>query len=128
MSDNEIEAEFRIATSLRDDGDLAGARAAMERLSTLHPSVFAVWLTLGGVQMSQFDYGAAEKSLVIAIALQPASELASLSLFHTLKHLDRINDAFAEMRRFLALRPESREYQLLRQELDEHETCTRIGQ
>jgi Tfp pilus assembly protein PilF len=72
--------------------------------------------------MSQFDYQSAEKSLSIAITIRPASELASLSLFHTLKHLDRINDAFAEMRRFLALRPESHEYQLLLEELDEHST------
>jgi predicted Zn-dependent protease len=122
MTDDEVEREFRIATSLRDDGDLSGARAALERLSAQHPLVFAIWLTLGGVQMSQFDYQSAEKSLSIAITIRPASELASLSLFHTLKHLDRINDAFAEMRRFLALRPESHEYQLLLEELDEHST------
>jgi predicted Zn-dependent protease len=125
MIDDEVEREFRIATSLRDNGDLSGARASLDRLSALHPLVFGVWLTLGGVQMSQSDYHAAEKSFSVAITLRPASELASLSLFHTLKHLDRVNDAFAEMRRFLALRPESLEYQLLRQELDEHDTVPR---
>jgi predicted Zn-dependent protease len=121
MDDDEVEEKFRIAMSLRDGGDLSGSRAALERLATLHPLVFGIWLTLGGVQMSQSDYQAAEKSFSIALALRPASELASLSLFHTLKHLDRINDAFAEMRRFLALRPESHEYQILRRELGENE-------
>jgi predicted Zn-dependent protease len=127
MVDKEVETEFRIATSLRDDGDLSGARAALEHLSALNPSVFGIWLTLGGIQLSQFDYEATERSLSIAVVLRPASELASLSLFHTLKHLDRTNDAFAEMRRFLAIRPESREYELLRQELDEQRTSSDCG-
>ena len=70
--------------------------------------------------MALSDYEAAERSLLVATSLRPRSELASLSLFHTLKHLDRMNDAFGEMRRFLAIRPESHEYDLLRQELDEN--------
>jgi len=68
--------------------------------------------------MSQADYQAAENTLAIAVSLRPRSELASLPLFHTLRHLGRSSDAFAEMRRFLALRPESHEYELLRAELD----------
>lgn len=121
MTDEEIENEFRHATELRDAGDLAHARESLERLAVQHPLIFGVWLTLGGIQMTQSDYEAAERSFSIAVSLRPKSELASLSLFHTLKHLDRLNDAFAEMRRFLALRPESHEYELLRRELDAHE-------
>lgn len=114
-----LKAAFLQATMLRDNGDLSSARAILEDLSAEHPEEFGVWLVLGGLQMSQSDYDAAEKSLSVAVALRPRSELASLTMFHTLKHLGRINAAFAEMRRFLALRPESREYELLRQELDE---------
>lgn len=121
MTDERIEEEFRKATELRDAGDLVRARESLERLADSHPNVFGLWLTLGGIQMTQSDYLAAERSFSIAISLRPRSELASLSLFHTLKHLDRRNDAFSEMRRFLALRPESHEYKLLRQELDAHE-------
>lgn len=118
---NDLEEEFRTATTLRDAGDLNGAQALLERLAAENPTVFGVWLALGGVQMSRSDYEAAERSFAIAIDLRPRSELASLSMFHTLKHLRRMNDAFAEMRRLLALRPESREYELLREELEEHE-------
>jgi predicted Zn-dependent protease len=117
----ELEAEFERATSLRDSGDLRQARAILEKLAEQYPSAFAVWLVLSGIQMSQEDYEAAEQSSSAAIALRPSSELASLTMFHTLKHRGRMNDAFAEMRRFLALRPESHEYALLRSELEEGE-------
>lgn len=117
----DLEKDFQRATSLRDDGDLVAARAVLKQLSDEYPSSFVVWLVLGGVQMSQPDYAAAEESLSVAIALQPRSEVASLAMFHTLKHLKRMNDAFAEMRRFLALRPESREYEMLREELGEND-------
>jgi predicted Zn-dependent protease len=119
MTSDSLESEFERATALRDAGDLAGARSILEQLGERHPAVFGIWLILGGVQMAQSDYEAAERSLSIAITLRPRSELASLAMFHTLKHLNRVNDAFGEMRRFLAIRPESREYELLRLELDE---------
>jgi predicted Zn-dependent protease len=119
MIGDSLEDDFERATALRDAGDLVGARTILQQLGDRHPSAFGVWLVLGGVQMAQSDYEAAEKSLAIAITLRPRSELASLAMFHTLKHLHRVNDAFAEMRRFLAIRPESREYELLRLEMDE---------
>ncbi len=118
MNKSDRETEFEVATSLRDAGDLAGAIAILERLSQRYPSEFGVWLTLGGVQMSLTDYAAAETSFSIAIDLRPRSELASLAMFHTLKHLRRVDDAFAEMRRFLALRPEAPGYELLLSEMD----------
>jgi tetratricopeptide (TPR) repeat protein len=120
MIDKVRDEEFATATALRDAGDLVGARAILERLALMHSTLFGVWLTLGGVQMSQCDYSAAEKSFGIATALNPTSELASLSLFHTLKHLGQVREAFDEMRRFLTLRPESHEYHLLREEIDEY--------
>ena len=123
----ELDAEFQKATALRDMGDLIQAGAILERLSIEHPSVFGVWLVLGGVQMSQSNYEAAECSFSMALALRPRSELASLCMFHTLRHLGRVNDAFAEMRRFLILRPESREYALLRQELEGDDRATSEG-
>lgn len=114
---DELYAEFRRATSLRDAGDLVGAEAVLERLAGSHPESFGVWLVLGGVQAARADYAAAEISLSFAVHLRPRSELASLSLFHTLTHLGRLNDAFGEMRRFLSLRPESHEYARLRGEI-----------
>ncbi|HEY0139432.1 MAG TPA: hypothetical protein VGF48_00975 [Thermoanaerobaculia bacterium] len=114
-----LEAEFQRAIDRRDLHDFAGARAILEELAEEHPGIFGIWLVLGGVQMELLDYEAAEESFSMASALDPRSELASLALFHTLKHLGRTNDAYAEMRRFLALRPESHEYDLLRQEIEE---------
>jgi Tfp pilus assembly protein PilF len=122
MIDKVRDEAFATATALRDAGDLLGARAILEPLAAVHSSVFGIWLTLGGVQMSQCDYIAAEKSFYVAIALRPTSELASLSLFHTLKHLGLVGEAFEEMRRFLMLRPESHEYHLLCEEIDEYTT------
>ena len=117
--DSDLEADFERATSLRDGGDLAQARAILERLASEGPDRFVVWLVLGGVQMDQEDYPGAERSFSMVTALRPRSEIASIALFHTLRHLGRTNDAFAEMRRFLALRPESHEYDILRRELEE---------
>ena len=79
-----------------------------------------MWLVLGGVEMNLKAYEAAEKALATATALEPTSELASITMFIVLAHLGRTADAFAEMRRFLALRPESRQYELLREELEEN--------
>lgn len=121
MFDQEIENEFRRATALRDAGELTSARELLEKLAARDATIFGVWLTLGGIQMTQADYEAAERSFSVALDLRPASELASLALFHSLKRLGRTNDAFAEMRRFLALRPESHEYELLKKELETHD-------
>ena len=118
MAEESLEDEFRHATSLRDAGRLVDARSVLERLSQRYPREFGVWLVLGGVQFELDDFTAAEQSLCIATDLRPASELASLTLFHTLVRLGRVPEAFGEMRRFLALRPESREYELLREELE----------
>ncbi|HEV7921582.1 MAG TPA: tetratricopeptide repeat protein [Thermoanaerobaculia bacterium] len=119
MIEPELDSQFQDATSLRDAGDLPGAKKILDRLSVEYPQRFGVWLVLGGVEMDLKDYEAAERALTTATALAPQSEIASLALFLTLKDLGRINEAFTEMRRFLALRPESRQYELLREELDE---------
>ena len=117
--DEILEAEFQRAIDRRDLHDFAGAREILEELAEEHPGIFGIWLVLGGVQVEQLDYEAAEESFSMATLLGPHSELASLALFHTLNHLGRANDAYAEMRRFLALHPESHDYDLLRQEIDE---------
>jgi predicted Zn-dependent protease len=115
---DDISVEFAIAIARRDAGDLPGSREVLKDLAALHPTEFGVWLILGSIQMFQEDYEAAEESFTIAVGLGPRSERASLALFHTLKHLGRVGEAFEEMRRFLALRPESHEYYLLREEMD----------
>ena len=119
MTQAELESQFEDATALRDVGDLSGAKQVLERLAREHPEAFPVWLVLGGIEMKLKDYEAAEKAFATATALKPRSESASVGLFLALARLRRDPDAFAEMRRFLALRPESHEYELIRAEMDE---------
>jgi len=45
--------------------------------------------------------------------------MASVSLFFALARLNREDDAFAEARRFLTLRPDSQEYKRILVEMDE---------
>lgn len=123
-----LELEFQRATSLRDNGDLGGARELLEHLAEEYPDAFGVWLVLGDVQTSQSDYEAAERSFTVAISLRPESELASLAMFHTLNHLRRADDAFDEMRRFLTIRPQSPEYRVLLREMDEGLRIREMGE
>lgn len=58
--DIDLDADFEKATSLRDCGDLAQARAILERLAGNRPDLSGVWLVLGGVQMDQEDYEGAD--------------------------------------------------------------------
>ena len=51
-----------------------------------------------------------------AVELSPRSELASVGLFHSLWDLGKVNQAFAEMRRFLRL-SDSPEYSKLLRDL-----------
>jgi hypothetical protein len=75
---------------------------------------------LGGIEKDLEDYAAAERAFARAIELQPHSELASRGMFFTLARQKRDDDAFAEMRRFLTLHPDSEEYKLILKELEEN--------
>jgi predicted Zn-dependent protease len=119
ISDTELELQFEEATSLRDAGDLRGARTILQRLAAERPDAFPVFLVLGGIEMDLNDYPAAEKAFAAAIALKPRSEVASTAMFFTLGHLGREDEAFAEMHRFLALRPNSKQYKAILDELAE---------
>lgn len=116
---DDLESEFRAATALRNAGDLRGAKELLERLAREHPDAFPVFLVLGGIEMNLKDYEAAERAFSAAVALKPRSELASTGLFFTLAHQRRDDDAYAEMRRFLTLRPDSHEYKAILDELEE---------
>jgi len=58
------------------------------------------------------DMAKAEDAFRRAVELNPKSELASLGLFHSLWEQQAASEAFAEMRRFLAV-ADSSEYKTL---------------
>jgi tetratricopeptide (TPR) repeat protein len=119
ISETELELQFEEATSLRKAGDFRGAKRILERLARERPDAFPVFLILGDVETDLENYEAAEKAFATAIALKPRSELASTAMFFALGRLGRDDDAFAEMHRFLALRPNSKQYKAILDELEE---------
>jgi predicted Zn-dependent protease len=117
MTDALLEARFNEAIRKRDTGDLDGSRETLEALSLEFPGRSAIWGTLGAIYFEQDRLEEAIGAFQKATVLSPQSELASISLFHALFDSGRRQDAFAEMRRFLALVPDSEEYRLLRSEM-----------
>ncbi|HEV7921444.1 MAG TPA: tetratricopeptide repeat protein [Thermoanaerobaculia bacterium] len=118
-SDDDLESAFQTATAFRDAGDLHSAKELLERLAREHPDAFPVWLVLGSIEKKLENYEAAEKAFRTAVALDPRSELASVALFFALARQRRDDEAFDEARRFLTLRPDSKRYQEILDEIDQ---------
>lgn len=131
MTTESWEEQFNAAVRLRDDAALDDAIAILESLleSAPRPGARAAVLgVLGGIYLDDVkDYEKAEVYFRQCIAASPRSELASISLFHTLAKLGRLFEAFDEARRLVSLRP-SAEYDLLLKEIHnsivEHESST----
>lgn len=113
-----IEPEFRRALRLRDGGDLLGAAAIFERLDAAYPNKAAILGMWGSIYFHLKDWEHALPLYQRTVMLSPESELASLGLFHSLWHLGKRDEAFAEMRRFLSI-TESAEYSQLLGEMHE---------
>lgn len=88
-------------------GDLEGAaaqyRALLDDASGRERGTLA-WL-LGGVYSDLGQYDEALRYTEEALRIHPASEAASIQLFHALYLLGRYRDALSELRRFVAPRP-----------------------
>ena len=113
---DDIKLEFDEALRLRDAGRMAEAEAILCRLARQRPDVAAIYGVLGDVQEEQGKMPEAAASYRRATELSPASELASISLFHALRSLGDLDGALDEMRRFRIRRP-SPEYDRLIREL-----------
>lgn len=117
MTEEEYEAEFNRALQLRDAGAF---EEAVQVFTGLLGSGFrraAVHGMLGGI--IHYDLKDPVTALPIlrkSVALSPHSELASLGLFHALFALDRVDEAFDEMRRYVKDH-ESEEYDELLRDL-----------
>ncbi len=93
--------DFANATLLRRNGDFDGAVATLQKLSQELPQSVIIALTLGDTYCDLKQLEVALSYFSKAVFLKPSSEIASLALFHCLLKLDRSDDAFDEMRRFL---------------------------
>lgn len=95
------EREYASAYQLRQNGDLHGAASVLRKLSGELPQSLAVALVLGKTYSDLGELDHALPWFLKAVDLKPSTELASLALFHCLWEMDRTDDAFDEMRRFL---------------------------
>lgn len=106
----DLDDRFTEACALRDAGDLAGAKAlflAIIATGAAPELVAHSHLQLGNLLDEETgSFAAGEAHFRAATQLAPASELASLALFHALSERGVLDEAFAEAIRVLALRAE----------------------
>lgn len=93
--------EFASAYQLRLSGDSNGAASMLQKLSVELPGSAKVALTLGDTYSDLGELDHALPCFLKAVDLKPSSEIASLALFHCLWKMDRSDEAFEEMRRFM---------------------------
>jgi predicted Zn-dependent protease len=124
MTDGEDEREARLrkdfdeALRLRDAGELARARMALERLAREYPERPSVIGTLAGIQFAAGDYEQAATTGRLSVRLAPKSELASRTLFHAYMRLQDIEAAFSEVARFRTIK-DSAEYERTLAEIED---------
>lgn len=109
---NSAQEDFAHAVRLRNEGNSRVALEILTRLAQSPDATAAVHTVLGDLHWDANELSQAIAAFQKATELAPASECASLGLFHTLMESDRDGDAFDEMRRFLGI-AESTEYAAL---------------
>jgi len=114
---SEAQARLREAVDAFAAGDLALADAMLTRLRDECPDDAEVLGRSGFVKYAQGQHDAAESLFVRATALDPSRELWSVGLFHSLWKLNRSDEAFDEIRRFLRAYPDTLEYRRLIREM-----------
>jgi predicted Zn-dependent protease len=86
-------AAFEYGRALELNGDLPGARDALQATLKLNPNQFAAQLTLGRVYLSLGDAKAAEDQLEAAVLSQPGSVEAQTGLAKALLRQKKFADA-----------------------------------
>jgi predicted Zn-dependent protease len=97
------DALFARAMQERDRGDCAKGAELIAELTLSHPSDSSLRYVLGYLYRGMGDMNAAVIAFRKAVELAPASERASLGLFHSLWDLDRQEAALSEVERFQSL-------------------------
>lgn len=119
MALTDFEIEFKRAVELRHRGLTDEAIEIFRKLLETSQHRASVLGMIGGLYL--FDKESPTDALPFleeSAKLAPKSEMASVCLFHAFWNLNRTDDAFNEMKRFLALR-DSEEYQRLLAEINE---------
>lgn len=117
---SEFELDFNKAMDLRESKPCE-ALAILKNLENKFPKEAVIKGTIASIYftyLKQFDEAlpyAREATL-----LSPRSELASITLFHTLVNLGLETEAFDEARRFIKRNGVTQEYEFLFNELDDN--------
>jgi predicted Zn-dependent protease len=101
--------QFNEALKLKEIGKYDESEKILLQLAEEYPNSAAIYGTLGSLYWNQEKLDKAIIFFKKASLLSPQSELASLSLFHTLWDSNKLDEALEEMKRFLAL-SDSEEY------------------
>ena len=112
----EFKRLFKQAVELKNEGRLDEAMQTLELLLTMNPTSASVLALLGDTLWDLKRLPEAIDSFQRAVELAPASEMASLGLFHTILEFGDKQRALAEMDRFLTV-SKSEEYQTLARSL-----------
>ena len=89
------------AQSLREKGEYDAAWSILSELQESYPDSAAIHVLLGDTLAKLGRWVEATHTLARAVELAPASEMASLALFHLLWRRGKQIEALEEMKRFL---------------------------
>ena len=102
LSDHEIK-QFAQAQERSRANDLPGTLEILKDLASGRPDSAMINATLANTLKGAGDIAPAIEHFLKAVKLAPTSELYSLGLFHILWAQGRRDEAFDEMRRFMAI-------------------------
>src|ERR1051325_5146375 len=100
---SDLEERFNYALRLRESNDLDSSLKVFLDLNEDYPNHSAILGMIADLHWSLKNYGAAAQWAQKTIDVSPASELASLLLFHSLNAVGDEVGAFTEMKRFLEI-------------------------
>jgi tetratricopeptide (TPR) repeat protein len=98
---------YRLALVLRDLGDLAGERAALEQAIAVDPNLFPAQYALGYLEFQAGDNAAAERQFRLTVKAAPGNAQAWLSLAAALAAESRIEEAREAVANALQLEPDN---------------------
>lgn len=117
ITEAEAKKQFSRAITRRDSNDYQGALQLLLPLDKSLGTNVRFLAVLGQVHWELGEYPEAVLTFERAVALSPEYEAVSMGLFHSLLRLERVDDAFNEMRRFLSL-SDSENYRALVREIN----------
>jgi predicted Zn-dependent protease len=109
--------KFAKVQQLSREGNCSGALEIMKDLVDSNPRSAVLRSVLAGIFWELGELEIAEKEFKLAVGLDPESEKISLGLFHCLWDRQKKDEAFAEMKRFMAI-TDSEDYKKIIKEIN----------